>query len=164
MVVKKDIFETDFEVEESPKTKPKPRKNIKKPNKMSEDEIQLLSLISQKLNPEKPKQTRTFKPEVKEKMMGILRENMKKSIVTRQKKKIEKNEPVKAEKPDEKTDNPLGRIRLEGDYDKAEKTEKLTKLLTKLLESKSDIKPDVKLEAKISEKPIVETFNPWWRD
>ena len=152
MVVKKDIFETDFEVEESPKTKPKPRKNIKKSNKMSEDEIQLLSLISQKLNPEKPKQTRTFKPEVKEKMMGILRENMKKSIVTRQKKKIEKNEPVKTdikvEKPDEKTD------------DKAEKTEKLTKLLTKLLESKSDIKP----ESKISEKPIVETFNPWWRD
>ena len=164
MVVKKDIFETDFEVEESPKTKPKPRKNIKKSNKMSEDEIQLLSLISQKLNPEKPKQTRTFKPEVKEKMMGILRENMKKSIVTRQKKKIEKNEPVK-------TDSPLGRIRPEGDYikvekpdektdDKAEKTEKLTKLLTKLLESKSDIKP----ESKISEKPIVETFNPWWRD
>jgi len=164
MVVNKDIFEIDTKVEEPPKTKPKPRKNIKRPNKMTEDEIQLLSLISQKLNPEKPKQTRTFKPEVKEKMMGILRENMKKSIVTRQKKKNEKNEPVKTEKPDEKTD------------DKAEKTEKLTKLLTKLLESKSDIKPDsplgrirpegdyVKPEAKISEKPIVETFNPWWRD
>jgi hypothetical protein len=156
MVVNKDIFEIDNEVEEPPKTKPKPRKNIKRPNKMTEDEIQLLSLISQKLNPEKPKQTRTFKPEVKEKMMGILRENMKKSIVTRQKKKIEKKEPlktdIKVEKPDEKAD------------DKAEKTEKLTKLLTKLLESKSDIKPDVKPEAKISVKPIVETFNPWWRD
>jgi hypothetical protein len=58
MVVNKDIFEIDTEVEEPPKTKPKPRKNIKRPNKMTEDEIQLLSLISQKLNPEKPKQTK----------------------------------------------------------------------------------------------------------
>jgi hypothetical protein len=54
MAIKKEIFE---KVEQEPKpTTTTIKKNIKRPNKMTQDEIELLALISQKLNPEKPKQ------------------------------------------------------------------------------------------------------------